>query len=711
DNNRDGIRPVSVVVELLANGTKIKEATLTANNNWFVSFTDLYVYAHNGSLINYTIREVPVEGYNTTITNSTAGNYTVTNSHIPVLTEVNVTKVWEDADDFDGIRPPSVVVELLDNGTKIDEATLSADNGWFASFTGLYVYTHNGTLINYTVREVPVAGYNVTITNDTAYNFTVTNNHTLYIRNMTVAKVTLDKVVFINDKVRFLIVVTNTGECNLTNVTVTEIFEDEDLNYEYFIDSTNRWKQTGDYVFAYEGTLGVGDNANFTVVFTALRNGTLLNSVNATSNQTENKSSNNTTVVNPICDLQIIKLVNLSRVYVNESVEWTIVVVNKGPSTAEDTVVRDILPKGLSIISADPSAGSFDEKTRIWEIGDLDIDTPVSLVLVTKVLASGNFTNVVTVNSTTPDSNMSNNKANNTTEAIPICDLEIIKLVSSKKSFVGEELTWTIRVTNHGPSPALNVKVFEDLPDSLEFIRYEATKGKFNKATNIWTIGKLNNGESVTLKIVTKVLRVGNITNPVEVSTTTPDSNKSNDKANNTTEAISICDLEIKKSSDKKEYSKGDRMHWIIEVVNHGPSPATGVVALDKLPAAVKYMSYTASKGSYDASTGKWNIGDLAIGESVRLDILCLILATGEITNNANVTCNENETDLDNNHDNATCIVKDIPNNETENVTNHTEHAPAHTQAALKETGNPVAYLLFALLAIFASCWSRKEQG
>ena len=125
----------------------------------------------------------------------------------------------------------------------------------------------------------------------------------------------------------------------------------------------------------------------------------------------------------------------------------------------------------------------------------------------------------------------------------------------------------------------------------------------------------------------------------------------------------------------------------------------------------VKEVAGTASKGSYDASTGKWNIGDLAIGESVRLDILCLILATGEITNNANVTCNENETDLDNNHDNATCIVKDIPNNETENVTNHTEHAPAHTQAALKETGNPVAYLLFALLAIFASCWSRKEQG
>ena len=175
DNYRDGVSPGSVVVVLLANGTIFDEATLNAGNGWFASFSDLYVYAHNGSLINYTIREVPVEGYNTTITHNTAGNYTIANSHIPALTVVNVTKVWEDDNNRDGIRPGSVVVELLANGTKVDEATLNAGNGWFASFTGLYVYAHNGTLINYTVSEVAVGGDKTTMTRSTSGKYTVNN--------------------------------------------------------------------------------------------------------------------------------------------------------------------------------------------------------------------------------------------------------------------------------------------------------------------------------------------------------------------------------------------------------------------------------------------------------------------------------------------------------------------------------------------------------
>lgn len=78
----------------------------------------------------------------------------------------------------------------------------------------------------------------------------------------------------------------------------------------------------------------------------------------------------------------------------------------------------------------------------------------------------------------------------------------------------------------------------------------------------------MNSGSRYTLTLVTKVLSVGNITNPVEVTTTTPDSNESNNKANNTTVAIEECDLEIIKSSDKSVYHVGDKMHWIIEVVN-----------------------------------------------------------------------------------------------------------------------------------------------
>ncbi len=77
----------------------------------------------------------------------------------------------------------------------------------------------------------------------------------------------------------------------------------------------------------------------------------------------------------------------------------------------------------------------------------------------------------------------------------------------------------------------------------------------------------MNSGSRYTLTLVTKVLSVGNITNPVEVTTTTPDSNESNNKANNTTVAIEECDLEIIKSSDKSVYHVGDKCIGLLKLL------------------------------------------------------------------------------------------------------------------------------------------------
>ncbi|WP_458457036.1 hypothetical protein [Methanobrevibacter sp.] len=460
------------------------------------------------------------------------------------------------------------------------------------------------------------------------------------------------------------------------------------------------------------GNLNVSQSVSLVLVTQVLTNDTFINVVvvNSTTpdSNESNNHANNTTVAEPVCDVAITKLVNASNVEIGDVVEWTIIVVNNGPSTARDVVVTDTLPDGVKLVEI-PENCKQDGNTVIWNVGDLNVDTPVSLTLLTQVLIEGNLTNVVVVNSTTPDSNESNNKANNTTVVESVCDLEIIKLVSAEKAFVGEELTWTIRVTNLGPSAAFDVEVFEDLPDTLKYIRYTADKGSFDSNTNIWTIGKLEKDDSVTLSIVTKVLSVGNITNPVEVTTSTPDSNITNNKANNTTEAYPVCDLEIIKSSDKNVYKVGDEMHWIIEVINHGPSTATEVVANDILSSAVEFIGFTASKGSYNASAGVWDIGELANGESVTLDILCKVLVSGKIENHANVTCGINETDLTNNHDNATVEVIEEPNipEEPEKPAPEPE---TPVKVTLKETGNPIAYLIVAIFAVLCSFWSRKKQ-
>ena len=399
-------------------------------------------------------------------------------------------------------------------------------------------------------------------------------------------------------------------------------------------------------------------------------------------------------------------MVNASGVDILDSVEWTITVRNNGPSTARDVKVFDELPAGLRLIGVRPSVGNY--SNGVWKIGDLTNSSSATLVLITQVVKDGDITNIVTVNSTTPDSDESNNRARNTTSVNPICDLEIVKLVSSKKTFVAQELTWTIIVTNHGPSAAENVKVSENIPDSLEFITYTATKGTYDKNTQIWTIGKVDNASSVTLTIVTYVLSVGNITNPVEVSASTPDKDTSNNKANNTTEAFELCDLEIFMSTDKQLYHVGDEMHWIITVVNHGPSTAKNVVVSDLLPSGVEFINYSASKGFYAQSIGKWEIGVVKVSEFVTLDILCKVMVEGDIVNNANVTSSTYEVDLSNNYANATVkVINETPAKPDAPVNPTPE---AHAELAMKNTGNPILYILLAVFAIFGCFWANRKE-
>ena len=151
-------------------------------------------------------------------------------------------------------------------------------------------------------------------------------------------------------------------------------------------------------------------------------------------------------------------------------------------------------------------------------------------------------------------------------------------------------------------------------------------------------------------------------------------------------------------------------MHWIIKVINHGPSTARGVVVSDVLPSGVKFISYSASKGSYAHSTGEWDVGDVKAGETVVIDILCKVMVEGVIINNANVTSITNDTDLSNNCDNATIkVIK----NETPDEPNPEPEIPTHehkSELAMKNTGNPLVYLLVAIFAIFGCLWANRKE-
>ena len=175
--DQDGIRPESITVKLLAGKEVVKEAVLNEENKWSYTFTDLDVNAA-GKEIKYSVEEVKVDGYKSKVTGSAEEGFIVTNTHTPeTIDEIKVTKVWDDADNQDGIRPEKVTVNLLANGKVVETVELKATirsfftGDWTATFKDLPKY-ENGKEIVYTVTENAVPGYETKIE-----GFTITNTH------------------------------------------------------------------------------------------------------------------------------------------------------------------------------------------------------------------------------------------------------------------------------------------------------------------------------------------------------------------------------------------------------------------------------------------------------------------------------------------------------------------------------------------------------
>ena len=115
------------------------------------------------------------------------------------------------------------------------------------------------------------------------------------------------------------------------------------------------------------------------------------------------------------------------------------------------------------------------------------------------------------------------------TEIPPIIDLSLVKTVDNPTPEIGSNVTFTIVVTNDGPDDATGVTVTDELPTGYTYVSDDAA-GAY--AGNIWTIGDLAVGASVTLNITAMVNATGDYFNVAQVTTaneTDIDSTPNND--------------------------------------------------------------------------------------------------------------------------------------------------------------------------------------
>jgi len=142
---------------------------------WTTAFTNLPKENSAGIAYIYTVREVSIGGvtvendnplfsYERTVSAPGAGGVnqtsTVTNTLVKRDNDITVTKVWNDANNQDGVRPASVQVVLIRNFGLSEEfvsapETLNADNNWTHTWTNLPKFNQNGTTPStYRVQEI-----------------------------------------------------------------------------------------------------------------------------------------------------------------------------------------------------------------------------------------------------------------------------------------------------------------------------------------------------------------------------------------------------------------------------------------------------------------------------------------------------------------------------------------------------------------------------
>jgi uncharacterized repeat protein (TIGR01451 family) len=88
-----------------------------------------------------------------------------------------------------------------------------------------------------------------------------------------------------------------------------------------------------------------------------------------------------------------------------------------------------------------------------------------------------------------------------------LADPAITKSSSVSDAKIGDEITFTIRVTNNGPDTAQDVVVTDPIPDYLDVIEATTTRGNVSSSgrTVIVTIGKVPAGDEVTIRIRVRV--------------------------------------------------------------------------------------------------------------------------------------------------------------------------------------------------------------
>jgi len=266
-------------------------------------------------------------------------------------------------------------------------------------------------------------------------------------------------------------------------------------------------------------------------------------------------------------------------VVIGSNLTYTISVTNFGPSTASNVVVSANLPGTVNFISASPGYTFGSNTVTFASLGNLAKDASLTLSVVVQPFVVGPTTNVVTVSSVATDPNLADNTvADVATVVPPSADLALGLLDAPDPVAIGSNLVYTLTVSNLGPATAINVKLTNTLPATVNFVSASPAGYLLIGNSVVFTnLGNIGSGAQIPASITVQPAAGGEITDTATVSSIVTDSLK----ANNTVAVKTVVEgggvrLTVGRSGDNFVISwPASAASYILESANTLNTPIT----------------------------------------------------------------------------------------------------------------------------------------
>ena len=435
---------------------------------------------------------------------------------------------------------------------------------------------------------------------------------------------------------------------------------------------------------------------NATVASTAtgsLSNTATITPPGGTFDPTLPNSSTDTDALPPQVDLTILKNDGQANEVPGTSVTYSIAVGNNGPSRALNATVTDTFLPTLTGVTwtCSATAGSLCTAAGAGNISDTVTVASGGTLTYTVIAtvapsATGLLTNTATVAAPagTGETAPGNNSSTDTDTLTPQANLGISKTDSQATDVPGTSITYTISVTNIGPSNAPGSLVSDTFPAALSAITWTCLASVGSSCTaagagNISdTVSILSGGTlSYTVNATISASATGILSNTatVAVGAGVTDPVPGNNSSTDTTTMTPQADLTVTKTDGVASATPGTAISYTITVGNAGPSNAPSSLVTDTFPAALTGVTWTCtpSAGSSCTGVGAGNINDtttILVGGTLTYTVNADIdpCATGTLSNTASVATGGGVTDPGPNANSSTDSDSLVPSADLEFV-------------------------------------------